>query len=330
MAIIPKFDFRDKIIEDLDLLRKKEQQERNIFKARAYEKVLKELRAFTQPIHSIEDIANIPGIGDRIYAKIEEIINTGKLAVAEVIKQDSKVGATDTIMKIYGIGPVKASDLIKNHGIRSIADLREAVIKAPGLLNDKQMIGLKYYEDILERIPRSEMLLHENKILKLVSSVNKDFKTSIVGSFRRETPTSGDIDVLIGYPENITDKNAEKIFKEIIAAFTILPSAYMTDVLAQGPKKCMGVVKLGGSHNKARRIDLLLTPPEEFAYAQLYFTGSDKFNIQIRKKAIDKGYSLSEHGLKMLKTNIQKPPTMKTEKDILDFLESPYLEPKDR
>ena len=330
-------DFRGIIIEDLELLRKKEQQERNVFKVRAYDKVIKELRAFEKPIHTIKDIETISGIGDRIKAKIQEIIDTGKLKAAEEVKKDSGINAIDIIIKIHGIGPVKANDLIQNHGIRSIADLRAAVENTPKLLNEKQLIGLKYFEDIQERIPRNEMLLHEKDILKTVKSIkdsdNNDpleFTAAIVGSFRRELSTSGDIDVLIGYPEGISEKVAEQKFKELIEKFE--EKGYITDILAKGPKKCMAIVKLqsSGEYSKARRLDLLLTPPEEFPYALLYFTGSDKFNIQVRKKAIEKGYSLSEHGLKMTKKDIPKPPKMKNEEDILEFLGVPFIPPNQR
>ena len=322
-------DYREKIIEDLELLRKKEQQERNIFKVRAYEKVLKELRSFDKPIKTIEDINGIAGIGDRIKAKIQEIINTGQLKVAEEIKKESGVPAVDLMMQIHGIGPVKANDLVKNHKIRTIEDLRSEVQKNPKLLNDKQMIGLKYFEDIQERIPRVEMLKHNTIILKTVEQITDNkYNAELVGSFRREAPTSGDIDVLIGYPKEITDKQAEQKFKEIIEEFE--KKGYITDILAKGPKKCMAVVKLSGEDSKARRLDLLLTPPNEFAYALLYFTGSDKFNIQTRKKAIELGYSLSEHGLKIMKKDNPEPPEMNDEKEILEFLKVPYIEPKKR
>jgi len=320
-------DYRLKIIEDLELLRKKEQQERNVFKVRAYDKVIKQLSDYKNPIYTINDISSIEGIGERIRTKIQEILETGKLAAAEAVKEDSGINAIDTIMKIYGIGPVKASDLIKNHSIRTIADLRAEITKTPSLLNDKQKIGLKYFEDIQERIPRDEMLLHESRILKAIHKIHSDFKTSIVGSFRREAPTSGDIDVLIGYPKEISEKDAEKTFITIVSEFK--KAGYIIDTLANGSKKCMALVKLG-ENTKVRRLDLLLTPPDEFPFALLYFTGSDKFNIRVRRKATEKGYSLNEHGLKIIKKNIETPPIMKTEKNILDFLEVSYLEPKNR
>jgi DNA polymerase beta len=323
-------DFRNIIIEDLELLRKKEQQDRNVFKVRAYDKVLKELRSLNKPIEKIEDIEDIPGIGARIKEKIREIIDTGVLKAAENIKADSGVNATDLIMGIYGIGAVKANDLIKNHKIRTIADLREAVAKNPKLLNEKQKIGLKYFEDIQERIPRKEMEQHEKEILKIVASIDKSFEAIIVGSYRREAVSSGDIDVLIGIPEDMTEKDAEDKFKQIIQKFE--DEKYITDILAKGPKKCLAVARIS-ANDKSRRLDLLLTPAEEFPYALLYFTGSDKFNIKMRKKAIEMGYSLSEHGLKIIKKDTPsppQPPVMKTEKDVFEFLKIPYLAPKER
>jgi len=280
------------------------------------------------------------------------------LKAAEEVKTDYDFIAVDTIMKVHGIGPVKANDLTKNHGIHSISDLRTAVEKTPSLLNNQQMIGLKYYEDIQQQIPRLEMTLHEEFVLEIIADVTEGaFTAALVGSYRRGAHTSGDVDVLIGYPKEMTSKEAGKKYFEIIRRFQ--ETRYITNILAKGEKKCMAVVKLASSRGgppKARRLDLLLTPSEEYPYALLYFTGSDKFNIQVRKKAAAKGYSLSEHKLHSLNQSTEKesiheffkssknetpesqsavtpyPPHMKSEKDILDFLDisSEFVSPNNR
>ena len=46
-----------------------------------------------------------------------------------------------------------------------------------------------------------------------------------------------------------------------------------------------------------RRLDLKVYPPEEYAYALLYFTGSDHFNRSMRAYAKSLGYTLSDRGL---------------------------------
>ena len=86
-----------------------------------------------------------------------------------------------------------------------------------------------------------------------------------------------------------------------------------------------------GPRGKARRLDLLLTEPVEYAYALLYFTGSDKFNVAFRKYAGDKGYTLNEHTMVPLKgSSAPMPPGMKSEKDIFAFLGLRYVPPEER
>lgn len=95
-------DCREVIIEDLELLRRKEQQNRNVFKMNAYDKVINGLRRHEKPIYKIEDIDCIPGVGDRIRSKIKEIIDTGKLEAAEEVKKDLDINAIDTLLKGKG------------------------------------------------------------------------------------------------------------------------------------------------------------------------------------------------------------------------------------
>jgi DNA polymerase/3'-5' exonuclease PolX len=71
---------------------------------------------------------------------------------------------------------------------------------------------------------------------------------------------------------------------------------YLVETLAFGEKKFMGICK-AGKGRRARRLDILLTPPTEFPFALLYFTGSDQFNIAMRRHALTLGYSLNEHGI---------------------------------
>ena len=59
--------------------------------------------------------------------------------------------------------------------------------KQDELLNDKQKIGLKHYEDILKRIPRKEILQYEKELNKIFQKVkNKNSTFQIVGSFEEE------------------------------------------------------------------------------------------------------------------------------------------------
>jgi DNA polymerase/3'-5' exonuclease PolX len=93
----------------------------------------------------------------------------------------------------------------------------------------------------------------------------------------------------------------------------------------------MAIVKIG--NGKARRLDLLLTPEDEYSYALLYFTGSGPFNVVMRQYALEKGYSLNEHRMIIVSNVEPKPqaiPDLLTEKEIFDFLKIPYIKPADR
>jgi len=83
-------------------------------------------------------------------------------------------------------------------------------------------------------------------------------------------------------------------------------------------------------NGKARRLDLLVTPDEEYAYAMLYFTGSDRFNVACRQHALTMGYTLNEHKITPLYSTASAIPYMKTEKDIFTFLGLRYIEPSKR
>lgn len=307
--------YKKEIIDALDIMRRRDLAEKQTFKARAYAKVIEQLRGLER-ICTYDDVSGVKGIGEKIEKKIREILATGRLESAEVAKKSYSLNAYDALLQCYGIGPAKAKELV-TAGIRNIADLREAVRKNSTLLNDKQMIGLRYYEDLLQRIPHEEMMQHDEF---LHENLPPRVKGEIVGSFRRKAPTSGDIDMLIrGDDPRLLAQFVERLSE----------SGYIREILAQGDKKCMAICRLGDD-GIARRLDILLTPPHEYAYAILYFTGSDKFNVAMRQYALTRGYSLNEHGLTVVSSEAEDAPPMRREKDIFVFLGIEYVAPEGR
>lgn len=311
-------DYKDTIIKIFKFLINREKFNNEPYKVRAYEKVLVQIED-KDYVYSIEDLSDVEGIGVKIKAKLEEIFATG--TYSGYVETDLSV-AYKELLQIYGIGPKKAKELV-NSGIYSIAKLREEYYKNPELLNEAQVLGLQYYEDSIERIPRSEMILHNN-YLKLWSK-KFDLETTITGSYRRKMPSSGDIDCLVHYQnEDFTPKEAVEIFNDYID--NLIENDYIIAILSRGDKKCLCFAKI---KNKVRRLDLLLTTPSEYPYALLYFTGSKQFNIAMRKHALELGYSLSEQSLTDVSSK-KKVSGINTEKDIFDFLDIKYVSPEKR
>lgn len=312
----PKLDYKPIIIDALDKLRTKELSNKEPFKARAYATVLTQLRSFEGPIHSLNDIEHVKGIGEKIREKIKEILDTGEL---HQLNENQSMNIFKDLTKVHGIGPSKARDLIDKFDIKSIEDLVNRQ-NEPGILNDVQKKGLKYYKDFQERIPRTEMKKHETYILGVIERFGKDIKAALAGSYRREEPSSGDIDVLI------TGCNVST-FESIIDMFK--NEGYIVDTFALGNKKVMATGILP-NHTVHRRVDFMLTEESVYPFALLYFTGSGEFNVNMRNWAIAKGYSLSEYGLKKIGDNNFVDHPFSNESDIFRFLGIQYVEPQKR
>jgi DNA polymerase/3'-5' exonuclease PolX len=299
------------VINLLDVMRQGDLIRGEKFSALAYAKAIKSLKDMPEPLTSIDQVKGLKGIGAKITAKIEEILTTGELAAATRTRGELNLDIYEALLKVHGVGPVKAKELVKG-GIKSISELREN----QHLLNDVQKMGLKYYEDGNERIPRAEMEHHEYTLKRLLPNTCEGV---IVGSYRRKAETSGDIDMLIRY-KGVHHKDTFISFVNTLKA-----TGYLTDILALGEKKCMAYVALPGK--KARRLDLLVTPTSQFAYSILYFTGSDTFNVAFRSHCLSRGYTLNEHTMKPTGA-APPPPPMKTEEDIFRFMGVKYVAPE--
>jgi DNA polymerase/3'-5' exonuclease PolX len=308
------------VIAELDILRRISTTESaGVFKARSYAAAIKAIEA----LPALETAADLPtpkkgdGLGAEIRKKIAHILEHGSLDIPAAIRASAT--ALEAFQNIYGVGPKKAQDLIAA-GYTTVAQLRTAAATNPKLLNKNQQVGLRYYDDLLTRIPRAEMDQHATTLMAAKPAA---LEGVIVGSYRRGAVNSGDIDMLIRTADATVDAGAA------LATFvsTLKASGYIREVLAQGPHKCLAISQLEGS--PARRLDLLVTPPEEFPFAVFYFTGCDTFNVAVRSHALERGFTLNEHALTQVSTG--KPVGgIKSERDIFTVLKIQWREPSER
>ena len=289
------------------------------FRARAYQKAQETIMSYQNDITSVDQLKGLPGIGSTIMEKLNEYVQTGTLRVLE----REKTNPINILADVYGIGPKKAQELV-DAGIKTIDDLR---LRQNELLNDIQKVGLKYYEDIQERIPRQEIEEYEKIFTTLfnkISNGNNTNRFEIVGSYRRGAETSGDIDVIItGEKSDIYKKFVDELLK----------TGIILEVLSRGQSKTLVITRLPGKDKIARRVDFLYAPQDEFPFAILYFTGSKIFNTIMRQYALDKGYTFNEHGIYKLenkKKGEKVERKFRDEKDIFDFLGLQYKTPLER
>jgi DNA polymerase/3'-5' exonuclease PolX len=315
-------DIRSTIIAELDILRRIAVTESaGVFKARAYDKAIKAIHAWAAPIYCAEDVpaaAKGDGIGKDIRIKILKIIEDGQLDIPEADR--ARAIAMEIFQGIYGVGPKKAEQLIDS-GYTTLAEIHAALAANPKFLNKNQQIGLRYYDDLQLRIPRDEMDAHA---AILMANKPAALEGIIVGSYRRGAANSGDIDMLIRTADPAVDAGAA-----LTDFVTRLRAAgYIREVLAQGDHKCLAISQLA-SGAKARRLDLLVTPPEEFPFAVFYFTGCDTFNVRVRAHAQELGFTLNEHALTHVASG-KAVGGIKTECDIFKALKLEWREPHER
>ena len=293
---------------------------KDFMRARAYNNAHETISTFDRDITTPEQLKGQKGIGSTILKKLIDYKERGTLDVLERNKDIVKnKKAIDVFSEIYGVGEKKAEELVEK-GIKSIAELE---IRKDEFLNDKQKIGLKYYNDILQRIPRDEIIDFEKRIASSFPTNDPDGRYEIVGSYRRGLSSSGDIDIIITSKE-------ENTFKTFIDS--LIENNIIIEVLSRGKTKCLVIAKLPYSQY-ARRVDFLYTSPAEFAFSILYFTGSKGFNLAMRERALNMGYTLNEHGFSKME-NRKKGEKLEqyfpTEKSIFDFLKMDYKLPTER
>lgn len=293
----------------------------------------------------------VKGVGKGIIRRIDEILDTDDLA--ELSKMRASAGGAGAsasgssggiakrakvgekgIIYVTGIGPVAAKKL-ETKGYVDIDGLRGGVASGDVKLTHHQKIGVKYYEDFLLRIPRAEIVAMEKILKKTLGAIggaggvhgsdkNGEYILEVCGSYRRGREDCGDIDVLITY-KGMKDFNPD-FMKYYVGSLADI--GFIIDKLTVNIKtKFMGVCKLN-SKSPARRIDIRAVPYHCFYPALIYFTGSKDFNIEIRRKALEKGYSLSEYGFK--KVDDGSLMSFDSEGDIFKFLGLDFVDPTDR
>nr|XP_008268607.1 DNA polymerase lambda isoform X3 [Oryctolagus cuniculus] len=243
--------------------------------------------------------------------------------------------------KWRALGYAKAINALKSfpkpvssyQGFRSLEDIR-----SQASLTTQQAIGLKHYDDFLERMPREEAAEIEQTVREAAQAFNPGLLCVACGSFRRGKATCGDVDVLITHPDG---RAHQGIFSRLLDS--LRQRGFLTDDLVSHEEnglqqKYLGVCRLPGPGRRHRRLDIIIVPYSEFACALLYFTGSAHFNRSMRALAKTKGMSLSEHTLSMAVVRNsrgckvapgQALPTP-TEKDVFRLLGLPYREPAER
>lgn len=295
---------------------------KNKYRIKVFRYLKKVIENLNYNLQSSNDLKNIPNIGKKSLMRIDEIIKTGKLEELNDFDEiNNKIKSIDELKKVIGIGPKIAFDIINKHGIKGINELKKSVGKIK--LNGKIILGLKYYGIVMRAIPREETKLIEKRLKQIAKSIGLELV--ICGSYRRGKSVSNDIDVVIYNRNNFDNTYIIDFVKKLSDSGLLLD--HITD--KNYKTKYMGFMKY--DDYPVRRIDIRLIHFDSLPTTLLANTGPSELNEYMRKIAKSKNMLLNEYGLFMLDSNHNKKPlNIKTEKDIFDKLNIPYLTPEER
>jgi DNA polymerase (family 10) len=230
-------------------------------------------------------LTEIPGIGDTLAAKIEEMLTTGRLEFYDKLAREVPPSLVE-MLRVEGLGPKRVKQI---HDVLKISTMEELTVAArEGKLRDLPGMGAKSEAKLLAaiealsrhgdaRIPLGVAWPIGQQLLAELARVPGVHQSAVGGSLRRMKDTIGDIDLLVAAdsPDAVMDRFGTLDMVESVAA--------------RGPTRTR-VTLLNGLG-----VDLRVLPADRWGTLLNYFTGSMAHNVKLREMALKKGYSLNEH-----------------------------------
>jgi DNA polymerase (family 10) len=289
----------------------------NQFRVRAYRNAARAVSNLPQNvsdmIESEKDLTELPGIGKDLAGKIKEIVETGSLAQLEELEGKTP-SELSKLMKVPGLGPKRVKALNRDLHIASLKELKKAA--QHGKVREIEGFGKKTEQAILEELEEAEdkeerikLVEAEQRARSLVEYLKKTKgvkEITVAGSYRRRKETVGDLDILVTCKKgsSVMDRFAD--YEDV------------KKVVSKGTTRSTIVLRSG------LHVDLRVLPQVSYGAALHYFTGSKAHNIAVRKLGVKKNLKINEYGVFRGKKRIAG----KTEKEVYDEVDLPYIEPE--
>ncbi|MBM4466026.1 MAG: hypothetical protein FJ014_10825, partial [Chloroflexi bacterium] len=123
-----------------------------IYKSVAYRRAADNVLNLGRDINDVwQDgkLREIPGVGEALTKKLDELLRTGRLEYYEGLKEEIPPGVVD-MLTIPDVGPKTARLLYERLGLTSVADVERAARQ--GKLRELPGLGVKSEADILAGI----------------------------------------------------------------------------------------------------------------------------------------------------------------------------------
>ncbi len=299
----------------------------NRFKIMAYERAAESLENATSEASDLWQegkLDEIQGIGPSIAGHLNELFKKGKVRHFEQVLKGLPE-AMFSLLALPGFGPKKAYKLAKVLKLKSaktaLTDLEKVAKK--GKIAVIEGFGEKSQKEILESLQSFKKgQLKENRMnLSLASALAREIigylklcpqslRINPLGSLRRQVATIGDIDIAV----------ATQNPQEVIDWFVKYPRKQK--LVEKGPTGASLLL-----HN-GRQVDLRVQKPKAYGAMLQYFTGSKNHNVHLRELALKQGLSLSEYGIKKVKSQKSKVKSYASEEAFYRALGLDWIPPE--
>ncbi len=292
----------------------------NPFKIRAYQSGQRALDTLEEDLGTLveEDrLGDIKGFGKALTEKIATLYRDEPLPFYDDLKASVEPGLIE-MLDIPGMGAKKIKKLHSELGVDSIEGLTK--VCESGEVAKLAGFGVKSVEKILSGIKNREAYSRRHlwwkanetagPILEGLRGLPQVERAESAGSLRRKMETVGDLDFIA----------ASNDPGPIMDWFVALPD--VAEVTGHGSTKSSLRFESG------MQADLRVVPPEQFVFALHHFTGSKDHNVAMRSRALSKGYSLSEWGLRTDDKEEIAVSTIEDESELFKLLDLNYITPE--
>ncbi|KAM0558154.1 hypothetical protein ACHAPJ_004838 [Fusarium lateritium] len=283
---------------------------------RAYSTSIAVVSAYPYPLQTPQEVARLPGCGDRIAELWNHWRETGELVEIHEANADPKISVLRVFYNIWGVGAVTAREFYQK-GWRDLDDLVEY---GWTILSRSQQIGVKYYNEFLRGIPRDEVASIGATVLEYARIVDPGFEMIIVGGYRRGKKHSGDVDIVLSHRD---ESKTLKVISQIVLSLekghiithTLTLSTHNSD-RGQRPVSWKGenssssgfdtldkalVVWQNPKEEDAphRRVDIIISPWKTVGCAVLGWSGGTTFQRDARRYCKNvKGFKFDSSGIR--------------------------------
>lgn len=303
---------------------------------RAYSSIIASIAAYPYKLSHPRELARIPSCDEKTTTLFVEWKNTGKIQAVEDCENDEAMKVLRSFYDIWGVGAKTARSLYYNKGWKDLDDIIEYGWNE---LDRVQQIGVKYYDEFLQGIPRVEVERIAEVVRQHAVRLRDDrISVTIVGGYRRGKAVSGDVDMIVSHPdlsatEHLVKDVVESLEDEEWITHTLTMSLHNTSrgqttlpfrttkaagagfdtldkalVVWQDPSWATRDVDLAANPNAKnpnihRRVDIIVAPWRTVGCAVMGWSGGTTFQRDLRRYAkYNKGWKFDSSGIRSRET----------------------------